>query len=106
MALFACWIGCSECKMAFYSLLIYFATSMGTHTTAAHQVMIQIFWICTVCDEPLSQTAQAFMPELMYGVNQSLEKMHRILIPYFLALVVTPATISLEGHCWYARVFD
>ncbi|XP_058776808.1 AP-2 complex subunit mu-like [Vicia villosa] len=37
-------------------------------------VMIQIFWICTVCGEPLSQTAQSFMPELMYGVNQSLEK--------------------------------
>ncbi|XP_058730091.1 protein DETOXIFICATION 46, chloroplastic-like [Vicia villosa] len=127
-------------KMAFYSLLIYFATSMGTHTTAAHQVMIQIFWICTICGEPLSQTAQSFMPELMYGVNRSLEKarsllrslvtigailgflfgivgtfvpwlfpymftpdqmviqeMHRILIPYFLALVVTPATIGLEG---------
>ncbi|KAI5388417.1 protein DETOXIFICATION 46, chloroplastic isoform X1 [Lathyrus oleraceus] len=127
-------------KMAFYSLLIYFATSMGTHTTAAHQVMVQIFWICTVCGEPLSQTAQSFMPELIYGVNRSLEKarsllrslvaigailgllfgivgtfvpwlfpymftpdqmviqeMHRILIPYFLALVVTPATIGLEG---------
>jgi len=24
--------------MAFYALLVYFATSMGTHTTAAHQV--------------------------------------------------------------------
>ncbi|GAU42025.1 hypothetical protein TSUD_90590 [Trifolium subterraneum] len=83
--------------MAFYALLVYFATSMGTHTTAAHQVMVQIFTICTVCGEPLSQTAQSFMPELMYGINRSLEKMHKILIPYFLALVVTPATIGLEG---------
>ncbi|WJX51363.1 Protein DETOXIFICATION 46, chloroplastic [Trifolium repens] len=127
-------------KMAFYALLVYFATSMGTHTTAAHQVMVQIFTICTVCGEPLSQTAQSFMPELIYGINRSLEKarsllrslltigailgllfgivgtfvpllfpyiftpdymviqeMHKILIPYFLALVVTPATIGLEG---------
>ncbi|XP_004507499.1 protein DETOXIFICATION 46, chloroplastic-like [Cicer arietinum] len=127
-------------KVAFYSLLIYFATSMGTHTMAAHQVMIQIYMTCTICGEPLSQTAQSFMPELMYGINRSLAKarsllrslviigailgllfgivgtsipwlfpymftpdqmviqeMHRLLIPYFLALVVTPATVSLEG---------
>ncbi|KEH30463.1 MATE family efflux protein [Medicago truncatula] len=61
-------------KMAFYALLVYFATSMGTHTTAAHQVMVQIFTLCTVCGEPISQTAQSFMPELMYGVNRSLVK--------------------------------
>ncbi|TKY67611.1 MATE efflux family protein 4 [Spatholobus suberectus] len=127
-------------KVAFYSLLIYFATSMGTHTMAAHQVMVQTFCMCTVWGEPLSQTAQSFMPELLYGVNQSLSKarlllrslviigailglllgivgtsvpwlfpfvftpdrmviqeMHRVLIPYFIALAVTPPTISLEG---------
>ncbi|PNY05344.1 MATE efflux family protein chloroplastic-like [Trifolium pratense] len=127
-------------KVAFYSLLIYFATSMSTHKMAAHQVILQIYNLCTICGEPLSQTAQSFMPEFMYGVNRSLAKarsllrslltigavlgllfgtvgtfvpwlfpymftpdqmviqeMHRILIPYFLALVVTPATVSLEG---------
>jgi hypothetical protein len=36
--------------------------------------MVQIFTICTVCGEPLSQTAQSFMPELIYGINRSLEK--------------------------------
>ncbi|XP_050363186.1 protein DETOXIFICATION 46, chloroplastic-like [Argentina anserina] len=127
-------------KVAFYSLIVYFATSMGTYTTAAHQVMIQTFMICTVWGEPLSQTAQSFMPELIYGVNRSLPKarmllkslviiggilglvlgivgtsipwlfpnmytpdqriiqeMHKLLIPFFLALAVTPAILSFEG---------
>ncbi|KAK7341433.1 hypothetical protein VNO80_24363 [Phaseolus coccineus] len=127
-------------KVAFYSLLIYFATSMGTHTMAAHQVMVQTYSMCTVWGEPLSQTAQSFMPELIYGANRSLSKarlllrslviigvilglllgivgtsvpwlfpyiftpdrmitqeMHKVLIPYFIALAVTPPTISLEG---------
>ncbi|XP_061340538.1 protein DETOXIFICATION 46, chloroplastic-like isoform X2 [Gastrolobium bilobum] len=127
-------------KVAFYALLTYFATSMGTHPMAAHQVMVQIYMACTVNGEPLSQTAQSFMPELMYGSNRSLSKarsllrslviigaivgvlfgivgtsvpwffpyiftpdlmviqeMHRILIPFFAALVVTPSTVGLEG---------
>ncbi|AES89226.1 putative multi antimicrobial extrusion protein [Medicago truncatula] len=127
-------------KVAFFSLLIYVATSMGTQTMAAHQVMIQIYMACTVWGEPLCQTAQSFMPELMYGVNRSLpkarlllrslviigailglllgivgtsliwlfpyiftsdqmviQKMHRTLIPFFVALAVTAPTRSLEG---------
>ncbi|KAK6916623.1 Multi antimicrobial extrusion protein [Dillenia turbinata] len=127
-------------KVAFYSLIIYFATSMGTNSVAAHQVMIQIFGMCVVWGEPLSQTAQSFMPELIYGVNRSLEKarsllkslliigvlsglilgsvgvtipllfpyvftrdpaviseMHKVLIPYLLALLATPPMHSLEG---------
>ncbi|KAF6160539.1 hypothetical protein GIB67_019479 [Kingdonia uniflora] len=127
-------------KVAFYSLLTYFATSMGTVTIAAHQVMIQVYCMCTVWGEPLSQTAQSFMPELIYGANRSLTKarrllkslviigaisgsilgivgtsvpwsfpllftadneiigeMHKVLLPYFIALVVTPSTHSLEG---------
>ncbi|KAL2329007.1 hypothetical protein Fmac_022434 [Flemingia macrophylla] len=127
-------------KVAFYSLLIYFATSMGTNTMAAHQVMVQTYGMCTVWGEPLSQTAQSFMPELIYGMNRSLSKarlllrslltigailglllgtvgtsvpwlfpyvftpdrmviqeMHRVLIPYFIALAITPPTHSLEG---------
>ncbi|KAK7264242.1 hypothetical protein RJT34_31848 [Clitoria ternatea] len=127
-------------KVGFYSLLIYFATSMGTHTMAAHQVMVQTYCMCTVWGEPLSQTAQSFMPGLISGVNQSLSKarlllrslmiigailglllgvigtsipwlfpyiftpdqmviheMHRVLIPFFIALSITPPTHSLEG---------
>ncbi|GKV21073.1 hypothetical protein SLEP1_g31094 [Rubroshorea leprosula] len=127
-------------KVSFYALMIYFATSMGTHTVAAHQVMNQTYSLFTVCGEPLCQAAQSFMPELMYGHNKSLPKarmllkslviigviiglvlavigtsvpllfpciftrdrsiiqeMHRVLIPYFIAIVVTPSTLSLEG---------
>ncbi|KAH7668528.1 Multi antimicrobial extrusion protein [Dioscorea alata] len=135
-------------KVAFYSILIYAATSMGTMTLAAHQVMINVFCTCTVWGEPLSQTAQSFMPELMHGVNRSLTKartllkslviigaiigvtlgvigtsvpwlfprlftgdqivigeMHKVLLPYFIALMVTPSTHSLEGTLLAGRDF-
>lgn len=36
--------------------------------------MIQIYMACTVWGEPLCQTAQSFMPELLYGVNKSQTK--------------------------------
>ncbi|XP_047321551.1 protein DETOXIFICATION 46, chloroplastic [Impatiens glandulifera] len=127
-------------KVAFYSLIIYFATSMGTTTIAAHQVMSQIFGMCAVWGEPLSQTAQSFMPELLYGIKRDLVKartllkslviiglssglvlgsvgllvpllfpqmfspdsevileMRKVLVPYFMALCVTPGIHSLEG---------
>ncbi|KAK3195395.1 hypothetical protein Dsin_026705 [Dipteronia sinensis] len=127
-------------KVAFYTLIIYFATSMGTITLAAHQVLIQTFMMCTVWGEPLSQTAQSFMPEFLYGANRNLEKarmllkslviigvilglllgvfgtsvpwlfpniftpdqaiiqeMHKVLVPFFTALAVTPCILSLEG---------
>ncbi|KAK1437891.1 hypothetical protein QVD17_03691 [Tagetes erecta] len=66
-------------KVAFYSLLIYFATSMGTQTVAAHQVLVQIYSMFTVGGEPLSQTAQSFMPELIYGAKRSLSKARMLL---------------------------
>ncbi|KAI4297655.1 hypothetical protein L6164_037537 [Bauhinia variegata] len=108
--------------------------------TMISKVMVQTFCMCTVWGEPLSQTAQSFMPELIYGVNRSLAKarlllrslliigailglllglvgtsvpwlfpniftpdqmviqeMHKVLIPYFIALAVTPPALSLEG---------
>ncbi|KAM7263075.1 hypothetical protein ACFE04_000758 [Oxalis oulophora] len=133
-------------KVAFYSLLIYFATSLGTHTVAAHQVLLQTYSMSTVWGEPLSQTAQSFMPELLYGAQRNLSKarmllkslviiggtlgvvlgtvgtsvpwffpnlfthdqtviqeMHKVLIPYYLALAVTPSTHSLEGTLMAGR---
>uniref|UniRef100_A0A1J3G5W8 Protein DETOXIFICATION n=1 Tax=Noccaea caerulescens TaxID=107243 RepID=A0A1J3G5W8_NOCCA len=127
-------------KVLFYTLLVYFATSMGTSVIAAHQVMLQTFTMCTVWGEPLSQTAQSFMPELLFGINRNLPKarmllkslviigatlgivvgsigtavpwlfpgifthdkvvisqMHKVIIPYFVALSITPSTHSLEG---------
>ncbi|XP_060168482.1 protein DETOXIFICATION 46, chloroplastic-like isoform X1 [Lycium barbarum] len=133
-------------KVAFYSLLVYYATSMGTHSAAAHQVMLQLFCLFAVWAEPLSQTAQSFMPELLYGVNRNLSKarmllkslliigasnglllgsagvsiswffpklfspdplviqeMHKVLLPMFLALWVSPCVHSLEGTLLAAR---
>ncbi|XP_049352046.1 protein DETOXIFICATION 46, chloroplastic-like [Solanum verrucosum] len=127
-------------KVAFYSLLVYYATSMGTYTAAAHQVTRQLYCIFTVCIEPLSQTAQSFMPELLHGVNRNLlkarmllkslliigalnglimgtagvlmslffskifstdplviQEMHNVLLPLFLALLVAPSVLCLEG---------
>lgn len=127
-------------KVAFYALLTYFATSMGAITLAGHQVMVNMLCMCTVWGEPLSQTAQSFMPEMIYGANRNLMKarmllkslviigaiagltvgtagtivpwlfpsmftndqmvvqqMHKVLIPYFTALFVTPSVHSLEG---------
>ncbi|KAL7156561.1 hypothetical protein ABFS83_02G018200 [Erythranthe nasuta] len=66
-------------KIVFYALLVYFATAMGTKVVAAHQVMIQLYCICAVWGEPLSQTAQSFMPELIYGANRSLSKVRELL---------------------------
>ncbi|KAH6780099.1 MATE efflux family protein [Perilla frutescens var. hirtella] len=133
-------------KVMFYSLIVYFATSMGTKALAAHQVMIQVYCVFTVFGEPLSQTAQSFMPEMIYGANRNLAKartllksllligllsglilgsigisipwlfprifspdpeviqeMHKVLIPYFMALCITPATHSLEGTLMAGR---
>lgn len=125
---------------------MYFATSMGTKTVAAHQVMIQLYCICAVWGEPLSQTAQSFMPELIYGANRSLAKvrqllkslvfigalsglilgsigtslpwlfpkifssdpeviqeMHKVLIPFFIALFAAPPINCLEGTLMAGR---
>ncbi|KAL8543072.1 hypothetical protein ACS0TY_003812 [Phlomoides rotata] len=133
-------------KTVFYTVLVYFATSMGTKTVAAHQVMAQLYCICAVWGEPLSQTAQAFMPGLMYGANRNLVKvqellkslviigglsglilgffgtslpwifpylfssdsevireMHKVLIPFFIALVSAPPINCLEGTLMAGR---
>ncbi|MBA0557089.1 hypothetical protein Golob_027142 [Gossypium lobatum] len=78
-------------KVAFYALIIYFVTNMGTHTAAAHQVMIQTYCMCTVWGEPLSQTAQSFMPELLYGINKNLPKARMLLK----SLVIIGASLGL-----------
>ncbi|GFP85926.1 mate efflux family protein 4 chloroplastic [Phtheirospermum japonicum] len=133
-------------KVVFYALLVFFSTSMGTKTVAAHQVMIQLYCICAVWGEPLSQTAQSFMPELIYGANRSLTKvrgllksliiigtlsglilgsigttipllfpqifssdpeviheMHKVLIPFFVALCAAPPINCLEGTLMAGR---
>jgi hypothetical protein len=38
------------------------------------KVMVNILCMCTVWGEPLSQTAQSFMPEMIYGAKRNLMK--------------------------------
>ncbi|KAG6711785.1 hypothetical protein I3843_05G064600 [Carya illinoinensis] len=84
-------------KVAFYSLMTYFATAMGTSTVAAHQVMIQMYGMCVVWGEPLSQTAQSFMPELLNGVDQSLEKARMLLKSLVIIGAILGLTIGTIG---------
>jgi len=61
-------------KVFFYSMLTYCTTAMGTITIASHQVIINLFLICSLLGNPLLQSAQAFMPEMICGIDRSLEK--------------------------------
>ncbi|KAL6848344.1 hypothetical protein ACP4OV_021638 [Aristida adscensionis] len=84
-------------KVAFYALLTYSATSMGAITLAAHQVMINILCMCTVWGEPLSQTAQSFMPELIYGANRDLTKARMLLRSLVIIGVIIGSTVGTVG---------
>lgn len=84
-------------KVAFYSLMTYFATSMGTFKVAAHQVMIQMYGMCVVWGEPLSQTAQSFMPELLYGVEKSLDKARSLLKSLMIIGAILGVVIASTG---------
>ncbi|KAG0449497.1 hypothetical protein HPP92_027256 [Vanilla planifolia] len=84
-------------KVAFYTLLTYFATSTGTITGAAHQVMINVFCMCTVWGEPLSQTAQSFMPELIYGFNRNLKRARMLLKSLIMIGAISGLTLGIIG---------
>ncbi|CAN6480946.1 unnamed protein product [Victoria cruziana] len=84
-------------KVAFYSFLTYFATSMGTITLAAHQVMIGVYSMCGVWGEPLSQTAQSFMPELIYGVKRNLEKARMLLQSLVIIGIIAGCILATIG---------
>ncbi|KAK2428834.1 protein DETOXIFICATION 46, chloroplastic [Trifolium repens] len=90
-------------KMGFYALLVYFATSMGTHTTAAHQArsllrsLLTIGAILGLLFGIVGTFVPLLFPYMFTPDHMVIQDMHKILIPYFLALMVTPATIGLEG---------
>ncbi|CAN0890418.1 Protein DETOXIFICATION 46, chloroplastic, partial [Linum grandiflorum] len=95
-------------KVAFYSLIIYYATSMGTHVVAANQVMSQVFGMCGVWGEPISQTAQSFMPELIYGAKRDLSKARKLLkslVVIGAALGFTSAAIGSSIPWFFPRIF-
>ncbi|KAM5548686.1 hypothetical protein ABKV19_000212 [Rosa sericea] len=90
-------------KVAFYSLLIYFATSMGTHTMAAHQartLLKSLVIIGAILGSVLGMVGTCvpwFFPSIFTPDQKIIQEMHKVLIPYFLALAVTPPTHCLEG---------
>ncbi|CAN6242821.1 unnamed protein product [Urochloa humidicola] len=95
-------------KVAFYALLTYSATAMGAITLAAHQVMINILCMCTVWGEPLSQTAQSFMPELIYGANRNLTKARMLLKSLVIIGAITGAVLGTVGTlvpCFFPGLF-
>ena len=58
------------------------------------KVMINVLCMCTVWGEPLSQTAQSFMPELIYGANQNLTK---VPIDYCVRIYADNKIFTLTG---------
>lgn len=53
--------------------------------------MAQTYRMCNVWGEPLSQTAQSFMPEMLYGANRNLPKARTLLK----SLMIIGATLGL-----------
>ncbi|XP_002962420.2 protein DETOXIFICATION 46, chloroplastic [Selaginella moellendorffii] len=89
-------------KVCFYTALTYFATSLGAITLGAHQVMVGLFVLFSVCGEPLGQTAQSFMPELISGRNRDIKQAQTLLrsllvtgAVFGLALAITGGSVAL-----------
>jgi hypothetical protein len=53
---------------------MYFLLWITYKIIYAVKVMVNVLCMCTVWGEPLSQTAQSFMPELIYGAKCNLMK--------------------------------
>ncbi|KAL2649695.1 hypothetical protein R1flu_017823 [Riccia fluitans] len=81
-------------KVCFYTLITYLATSLGAMTLAAHQVMYGVFCLSTVWSEPLAQTAQSFMPPLIFGTNRNLKQARSLLRTLVVIGIVTGVTLS------------
>ncbi|KAL3702060.1 hypothetical protein R1sor_020082 [Riccia sorocarpa] len=95
-------------KVSFYTLITYLATSLGAMTLAAHQVMIGVFGLSTVWSEPLAQTAQSFMPPLIYGANRNLKQARsllRTLVVIGLVTGVTLSTVAVSVPWLFPQIF-
>ncbi|KVH95987.1 Multi antimicrobial extrusion protein [Cynara cardunculus var. scolymus] len=90
-------------RVAFYSLLVYFATSMGTQTVAAHQArmllksLVIIGVSCGLILGAAGTIVPWLFPQFFSPDPQVIKEMHKVLLPYFIALSVTTSTHSLEG---------
>ncbi|MBA0649450.1 hypothetical protein Goklo_017014 [Gossypium klotzschianum] len=90
-------------KVAFYALIIYFATNMGTHTAAAHQARMLLKSLVIIGASLglilgiVGTSVPWLFPNIFTSDRKVIHEMHKVLAPYFVALAVTPATHSLEG---------
>ncbi|CAI0437842.1 unnamed protein product [Linum tenue] len=90
-------------KVAFFSLLVYFTTSMSTLTLAAHQarMLLKSLMITgTILGVSLGALGTCllwFFPNIFTPDLEVIRVMHKVLIPYFLGLSITPCILSLEG---------
>ena len=57
-------------KIATYSSLAHVATMTGLCATAAHRVLMSVYWSCWPFAEVVSQCAQAFLPATMLPASQ------------------------------------
>ncbi|PPS15957.1 hypothetical protein GOBAR_AA04563 [Gossypium barbadense] len=90
-------------KVAFYALIIYFATNMGTYTVAAHQArmllksLIIIGAILGLILGIVGTAVPWLFPNIFTPDQKVIDEMHKVLAPYFISLAVTPAALALEG---------
>ncbi|KAF2582106.1 hypothetical protein F2Q70_00009052 [Brassica cretica] len=90
-------------QVLFYSLLVYFATSMGTSVIAAHQArmllksLVIIGATLGIVVGTIGTAIPWLFPTIFTHDKVVTLEMHKVIIPYFLALSITPSTLSLEG---------
>ncbi|CAH2061618.1 unnamed protein product [Thlaspi arvense] len=90
-------------KVLFYTLLVYFATSMGTSVIAAHQArmllksLVIIGATLGIVVGTIGTAIPWLFPAIFTHDKVVTSQMHTVIIPYFLALSITPSTHSLEG---------
>ncbi|KAK6136702.1 hypothetical protein DH2020_029530 [Rehmannia glutinosa] len=96
-------------KIAFYALLVFFATSMGTKTVAAHQVrelLKSLVIIGTLSGLILGSIGTAIpllFPKIFSSDPEVIREMHKVLIPFFVALCAAPPINCLEGTLMAGR---
>nr|GMD09837.1 protein DETOXIFICATION 46, chloroplastic-like [Ipomoea batatas] len=90
-------------KVAFYSLLVYCITSMGTHVLAGHQAQMLLKSLLIIAAingfllACIGTSIPWLFPKIFSPDPAVIREMQSVLIPYFLALCVSPSVHSLEG---------
>ncbi|XP_024531497.1 protein DETOXIFICATION 46, chloroplastic [Selaginella moellendorffii] len=93
-------------KVAFYTSITFFATSLGAVTLAAHQVMVGVFSLFSVWGEPLAQTAQSFMPGLLCGgQHKQARRLLQKLLASGVVLGIASAVVGISIPVFLPQLF-